>query len=77
MLLNANVEMARATGVPITYLSTLGPQIKVLSMLHRTAKKHGTLVPEACVDDKDSQTIYDIKEINLYIKHNLLSLIYG
>ncbi|VDN97005.1 unnamed protein product [Rodentolepis nana] len=40
-----NVEMARVTGVPITYLLRRGQQVKVISQLLRKAKEHGLLLP--------------------------------
>lgn len=39
------VEMARVTGVPITYLFTRGQQIKVLSMLYRKSAEYDMVVP--------------------------------
>ncbi|VDD80869.1 unnamed protein product [Mesocestoides corti] len=40
-----NVEMARITGVPITYLLKRGQQVKVISQLLRKAKERGFLLP--------------------------------
>lgn len=40
-----SVEMARVTGVPITYLLKRGQQVKVISQLLRKAKEHGLLLP--------------------------------
>uniref|UniRef100_A0A183AG94 DNA polymerase n=1 Tax=Echinostoma caproni TaxID=27848 RepID=A0A183AG94_9TREM len=40
-----NIEMARVTGVPLTYLLTRGQQIKVISQLLRKAKEHGFVLP--------------------------------
>eukprot|EP01006_Ploeotia_vitrea_P018090 TRINITY_DN49354_c0_g1_i1.p1 TRINITY_DN49354_c0_g1~~TRINITY_DN49354_c0_g1_i1.p1 ORF type:complete len:742 (-),score=417.38 TRINITY_DN49354_c0_g1_i1:127-2136(-) len=45
MLLINYIEMARVTGVPITYLITRGQQIKVVSQLLRKAKQRNLLVP--------------------------------
>jgi DNA polymerase delta subunit 1 len=39
------VEMARVTGVPLSYLLTRGQQIKVMSQLYRKAKTLGLLLP--------------------------------
>ena len=39
------IEMARVTGVPLSYLSTRGQQIKVLSQIYRRAKTEGYIVP--------------------------------
>ena len=39
------VEMARVTGVPITFLFTRGQQIKVASQLYRKARCHDLLIP--------------------------------
>eukprot|EP00457_Paulinella_chromatophora_P000731 gb/GEZN01000731.1/.p1 GENE.gb/GEZN01000731.1/~~gb/GEZN01000731.1/.p1 ORF type:complete len:1083 (+),score=192.41 gb/GEZN01000731.1/:81-3329(+) len=39
------VEMARVTGVPISFLLTRGQQIKVVSQLYRKANEQGYLVP--------------------------------
>ena len=38
-------EMARVTGVPLSYLLTRGQQIKVMSQLYRKAKTLGLLLP--------------------------------
>eukprot|EP00466_Bigelowiella_natans_P004557 jgi/Bigna1/55650/estExt_Genewise1Plus.C_660113 len=45
MLLVNHIEMARVTGVTLTYLVTRGQQIKVLSQLYRKAKGKGFVVP--------------------------------
>lgn len=37
-------EMARVTGVPISFLFTRGQQIKVSSQLYRKARKHDLLI---------------------------------
>ena len=39
------VEMARVTGVPLSYLLTRGQQIKVFSMILRKTRKEGLLIP--------------------------------
>ena len=39
------VEMARVTGVPLSYLLTRGQQIKVMSQLYRKTKTVGLLLP--------------------------------
>ena len=38
-------EMARVTGVPISFLFTRGQQIKVASQLYRKARLHNLLIP--------------------------------
>ena len=38
-------EMARVTGVPISYLFTRGQQIKVASQLYRKAQDHDLIIP--------------------------------
>jgi len=38
-------EMARVTGVPITFLFTRGQQIKVASQLYRKAKNYDLVIP--------------------------------
>ena len=38
-------EMARVTGVPMTFLFTRGQQVKVLSMIYRRTKKVGLVMP--------------------------------
>ncbi|ETO08884.1 hypothetical protein RFI_28502 [Reticulomyxa filosa] len=45
MILINQIEMARVTGVPITFLITRGQQIKVLSQIYRKAKVKGYLIP--------------------------------
>lgn len=45
MLMVNYVEMARVTGVPITYLLTRGQQIKVVSQLYRKARQHDLVIP--------------------------------
>ena len=39
------LEMARVTGVPVSYLLARGQQIKVLSQLYRKAKEKGLMIP--------------------------------
>ena len=39
------IEMARVTGVPVSFLLTRGQSIKVFSQLLRKARQHGLLVP--------------------------------
>jgi len=46
IIVNAN-EMARVTGVPLSYLYTRGQQIKVISQLFRKANARGLLIPTA------------------------------
>jgi len=45
MCLFNQTEMARVTGVPISFLFTRGQQIKVTSQLYRKARKHDLLIP--------------------------------
>ncbi|KAF8569017.1 hypothetical protein P879_01372 [Paragonimus westermani] len=45
MCLVNNIEMARVTGVPLTYLLTRGQQVKVISQLLRKAREHDFLLP--------------------------------
>ena len=40
-----HVEMARVTGVPMSFLFTRGQQIKVLSMIYRKAREHNMIIP--------------------------------
>ena len=44
------VEMARVTGVPVTFLFSRGQQIKVLSMLYRKAREHDLVIPHMSRD---------------------------
>jgi DNA polymerase delta subunit 1 len=67
------IEMARVTGVPLSFLFSRGQQIKVLSMLYRKTGKVGIVIPfikkaidkkRAREDDKDDHdddppTLYD------------------
>ena len=39
------MEMARVTGVPLSYLQTRGQQIKVVSQLLRKTMEHDLLIP--------------------------------
>eukprot|EP00456_Euglypha_rotunda_P005747 TRINITY_DN109754_c0_g1_i1.p1 TRINITY_DN109754_c0_g1~~TRINITY_DN109754_c0_g1_i1.p1 ORF type:complete len:134 (-),score=16.21 TRINITY_DN109754_c0_g1_i1:70-471(-) len=45
MLIINYVEMARVTGVPISFLLSRGQQIKVVSQLYRKANAEGFLIP--------------------------------
>jgi DNA polymerase delta subunit 1 len=45
MCLINNIEMARVTGVPFSYLLARGQSIRVLSQLYRRANHEGLLVP--------------------------------
>ncbi|KAJ3290887.1 DNA-directed DNA polymerase delta [Borealophlyctis nickersoniae] len=49
------MEMARVTGVPLTYLLTRGQQIKVVSQLYRKAKTEDLLIPALEVEGTDEQ----------------------
>jgi DNA polymerase delta subunit 1 len=40
-----HVEMARVTGVPLSFLFTRGQQVKVLSMLYRKAREFDMIIP--------------------------------
>ena len=44
------MEMARVTGVPLSYLLSRGQQIKVISQLYREARKEALLIPNMKVD---------------------------
>ncbi|XP_052225251.1 DNA polymerase delta catalytic subunit-like [Dreissena polymorpha] len=44
------MEMARVTGVPLTYLLSRGQQIKVISQLLRKAKEQNLLIPAQKID---------------------------
>lgn len=49
------VELARVTGVPMSYLSTRGQQVRVISQLYRKALDNDMLIPvikSAITDDK-------------------------
>jgi len=50
-------EMARVTGVPITYLFTRGQQIKVASQLYRKAQDYDLLIPNE--KNKDQEGKYE------------------
>lgn len=45
MVIYNYMEMARVTGVPISYLLARGQQIKVVSQLYRKANEHNLLIP--------------------------------
>ncbi len=45
MVLYNYIEMARVTGVPLSYLLSRGQQIKVISQLYRKANSEGLLIP--------------------------------
>lgn len=45
MLLVNYVEIARVTGVTVTFIITRGQQIKVISQLYRKAKQHSLVIP--------------------------------
>ncbi|XP_060591908.1 DNA polymerase delta catalytic subunit-like isoform X2 [Ruditapes philippinarum] len=47
------MEMARVTGVPLTYLLSRGQQIKVISQLLRKAKEQDLLIPAQKIDPGD------------------------
>ena len=47
------VEMARVTGVPLSYLLTRGQQIKVMSQLYRKVRPMGLLLPVAARKQMD------------------------
>lgn len=45
LVLVNHIEMARVTGVPLSFLLARGQQIKVVSMLYRRARQDGLLIP--------------------------------
>lgn len=45
MVMINHIEMARVTGVPLSFLLSRGQQIKVLSMLYRKCRPKGLLIP--------------------------------
>lgn len=45
MLMFNYVEMARVTGVPLSYLLSKGQQVKVMSQLYRKANEEDLLIP--------------------------------
>ena len=45
MYMYNHIEMARVTGVPLSYLLTRGQSIKVFSQILRKARQHNLLVP--------------------------------
>ena len=49
------IEMARVTGVPLSFLLTRGQSIKVFSQLLRKARQHGLLVPNIKVQPRGAQ----------------------
>jgi DNA polymerase delta subunit 1 len=50
------VEMARVTGVPLSFILTRGQQIKVFSMLLRKTKKLNLLIPNVAKHGGDDAT---------------------
>ena len=48
------IEMARVTGVPMSYLLTRGQSIKVFSQILRKCKERDLLVPNMKVGHPDS-----------------------
>jgi DNA polymerase delta subunit 1 len=55
MLIINYIEMARVTGVPITYLLTRGQQIKVISQLYRKSKQRNLLIPVRQIKKEDEK----------------------
>ena len=51
------MEMARVTGVPLSYLQTRGQQIKVISQLLRKAKEQDLLIPTMSHQVLDSTSL--------------------
>lgn len=58
MLLVNYLEMARVTGVPVSYLFTRGQQIKVLSQLYRKAMEKDLLIPTMSVRVQGDDVAY-------------------
>lgn len=58
MMLVNYLEMARVTGVPVSYLFTRGQQIKVLSQLYRKAKEKDLLIPTMSVQAHGDEVAY-------------------
>lgn len=53
------VEMARVSGVPISFLLTRGQQIKVFSMILRKTRKEGLLIPNIARHGGDDGATYE------------------
>ncbi|CAH8567170.1 unnamed protein product [Heterobilharzia americana] len=66
-----NIEMARVTGVPLTYLLTRGQQVKVVSQLLRKAHEHGYLLPT--YQSQQVMTTLDFASLypSIMMAHNL------
>jgi DNA polymerase delta subunit 1 len=45
MVIYNYIEMARVTGVPVSYLLSRGQQIKVISQLYRKAMTENLIIP--------------------------------
>lgn len=59
LLLVNYVEMARVTGVPISFLITRGQQIKVMSQLLRKARERNYLIPTRMRDKERPNEMYE------------------
>ena len=51
------IEMARVTGVPLSYLLTRGQSIKVFSQILRKARQHKLLVPNMKVGRRSADAV--------------------
>src|SRR5690349_3627583 len=59
MIMFNHIEMARVTGVPVSYLLSRGQQIKVVSQLYRKANKLGLVIPCYKVQGSDDEATYE------------------
>ena len=53
------IEMARVTGVPVSYLLSRGQQIKIISQLYRKANAEDRIVPCYKVKSEGAEDSYE------------------
>ncbi|KAH7826734.1 DNA polymerase delta catalytic subunit [Monocercomonoides exilis] len=70
------VEMARVTGVPMSYLSIRGQQVRVVSQLYRKAAEHNMLIPvsETGISDDKYQGATVIDPLRGYYEDPIVTL---
>lgn len=59
MVMYNYIEMARVTGVPLSYLLSRGQQIKVVSQLYRKANSENLLIPCYKIQAADDEVSYE------------------
>src|SRR5262249_16739911 len=80
MTIPNSVEMARVSGVPVSFLTTRGQQIKFMSQVYRRGRAKGYIVPvfdESEIDDESYDGARVIEPMSGYYEDPIVTLDYA